>query len=155
MKKSWSLKEQREYNVNGLCKSMKAGAHGESLKMPEVLTGLRAWGISQNYRKSSSWPFQLRLWNELSVSFRWPTLEGWRWFFSYSFRKMMMALVQRGNWHFSITHRFWTCLSQRPSAKTLPSDIKSKLSLASSMLYNQNPTLQLYFSNCHYIFSPG
>lgn len=49
-----------------------------------------------------------------------------------------------------------SCPSQRPSTKTyFLFDVKSKLSLASSILYNQDPTLQLYFSNCHYIFASG
>lgn len=50
-------------------------------------------------------------------------------------------------------HHFWSCflLKDLQPRLYLLFDVKSKISLALSILYNQNPILQFYFSNCHYI----
>lgn len=54
-------------------------------------------------------------------------------------------------------HHFGSCLAQKRlhPRPYLFFDGKSKIGLAFGILYNQDPTLQLYFSNCHYIFAPG
>lgn len=54
-------------------------------------------------------------------------------------------------------HHFGSCLAQKRlhPRPYLFFDGKSKIGLGFGILYNQDPTLQLYFSNCHYIFAPG
>lgn len=68
---------------------------------------------------------------------------------------MVMVTVHRGNRYFSVTVFDCAFLKGLQPKPYLLSNVKYELSLTSNMLYNQDPTSQLYFSNCHYLFAPG